>query len=171
MLYRACIYYSKTPNSKDADRFYTMYSETTTDRKTALELVESWIPKAYDNILLMYPGISFTIKKIGGCSYIRPSESIIGFTAVGGIYEVHKHETCRWTYKHFNIYKYSGKFIINDFNHSYLDTVYFTKETESEAFNKALDIVDQYANWPKYLRDHKFGNAISKEKYIEAQFK
>ena len=65
----------------------------------------------YAKLLTKFVGKAFTIKNIGDCYYLTESNNILGFTALGDICPVYKIHSGHYKYRHFNVYKYSNKFI------------------------------------------------------------
>lgn len=163
-LYRACFFYYDSLDWKKKDKLNIFCSTTTSSKEEAKKYLDDNVFRMYAKLLTKFIGKAFTIKNLGDCYYLMESNNITGFIAVGDICPVYKiHPGC-YKYRHFYVYKYFNKFIAKDFADNILGTIQFTIDTKDQALNEAFDLVDKYANDPKYLKDHDFSGFMNKKK-------
>lgn len=163
-LYRACFFYYDHLDWSKKQKLNIFRSITVSSKDEAKTYLDDNVYKMYAKLLTKFVGKAFTVKNLGDCYYLIESNKIVGFTALGDITPVYKIHPGYYKYKHFNVYKYSDKFIVKDFVGNLLGTIRFTNDTKDQALNEAFDLVDKYANDSKYLREYDFNGFMKRKK-------
>lgn len=163
-LYRACFFYYDSLDWRKKNKLNIFCSTTVSSKEEAIKYLDDNVYKMYAKLLTKFVGKAFTVKNLGDHYYLIESGNIVGFTALGDITPVYKIHPGYYKYRHFNVYKYSDKLIVKDFVGNLLGTIEFTNDIKDQAFNEAFDLVDKYANDPKYLKDHDFNGFMKRKK-------
>lgn len=163
-LYRACFFYYDSLDWRKKNKLNIFCSTTVSSKEEAIKYLDDNVYKMYAKLLTKFVGKAFTVKNLGDHYYLIESGNIVGFTALGDITPVYKIHPGYYKYRHFNVYKYSDKLIVKDFVGNLLGTIEFTNDIKDRTFNEAFDLVDKYANDPKYLKEHRFSDFIKKKK-------